>query len=31
VKDNYVTMDVGGDVRLKVDKNALIKDPSADE
>ena len=31
VKDNYVTMDVGGDVRLKVDKNALLKDPSADE
>lgn len=31
VKDNYVTMDVGGDVRLKVDKNALLKDPSAEE
>ena len=31
VKDNYVTMDVGGDVRLKVDKSALLKDPSADE
>ena len=31
VKDNYITMDVGGDVRLKVDKNALLKDPSADE
>jgi preprotein translocase subunit YajC len=30
VKDNYVTLDVGGDVRLKVDKNALLKDPSAD-
>ncbi len=31
VKDNYVTIDVGGDVRLKVDKNALLKDPTADE
>jgi preprotein translocase subunit YajC len=31
VKDAYVTMDVGGDVKLKVDKNALLKDPSADE
>jgi preprotein translocase subunit YajC len=31
VKDNYVMMDVGGDIRLKVDKNALVKDPSADE
>ena len=31
VKDNYITLDVGGDVRLKVDKNALLKDPSADE
>ena len=31
VKDNFVMMDVGGDVRLKVDKNALLKDPSADE
>jgi preprotein translocase subunit YajC len=31
VKDNYVTMDVGGDVRLKVDKSALLKDPSAEE
>jgi preprotein translocase subunit YajC len=31
VKDNFVTMDVGGDVRLKVDKSALLKDPSADE
>jgi preprotein translocase subunit YajC len=30
VKDNYVTLDVGGDVKLKVDKNALLKDPSAD-
>ena len=31
VKDNYVMMDAGGDTKLKVDKNALLKDPSADE
>jgi preprotein translocase subunit YajC len=31
VKDNYCTIDVGGDVRLKIDKNALLKDPSVDE
>lgn len=31
VKDNYITMDVGGDVKLKIDKNAVLKDPSADE
>jgi preprotein translocase subunit YajC len=31
VKDNSVTIDVGGDVKLKVDKNALLKDPSTDE
>lgn len=31
VKDNFITMDVGGDVRLKIDKNAILKDPSADE
>jgi preprotein translocase subunit YajC len=31
VKDNYVTMDVGGDVKLKIDKNALLKDPSVDD
>jgi preprotein translocase subunit YajC len=31
VKDNHVTLDVGGDVRLKVDKSALLKDPSAEE
>jgi len=31
VRDNYVTVDVGGDIKLKVDKNALLKDPSADE
>lgn len=31
VKDNYVTMDVGGDVKLKVDKSALLKDPSVEE
>ncbi|MGB4291553.1 MAG: preprotein translocase subunit YajC [Bacteroidales bacterium] len=28
VKDNYVIMDAGGDVKLKVDKNALLKDPT---
>jgi preprotein translocase subunit YajC len=31
VKDNFIMMDVGGDVRLKVDKSALLKDPTADE
>jgi len=31
IKDNYVTLDVGGDIRLKVDKSALIKDPTAGE
>jgi preprotein translocase subunit YajC len=31
VKDNYVIMDAGGDIKLKVDKSALLKDPSADE
>ena len=31
VKDNYVTIDVGGDIKLKVDKSALLKDPTADE
>jgi preprotein translocase subunit YajC len=28
VKDNYVVIDAGGDVKLKVDKNAVLKDPS---
>ena len=28
VKDNYVMMEVGGDLKLKVDKSALIRDPS---
>jgi preprotein translocase subunit YajC len=28
VKDNYVMLEVGGDFKLKVDKSALIKDPS---
>lgn len=28
VKDNIVMIDVGGDVKLKVDKSALLKDPS---
>ena len=31
VKDNYVTIDVGGDIKLKVDKSALLKDPTAEE
>jgi len=30
VKDNYVMIDAGGDVKLKVDKSALLKDPSSD-
>jgi preprotein translocase subunit YajC len=30
VKENQVTLDVGGDVKLKVDKSALLKDPSVD-
>jgi preprotein translocase subunit YajC len=30
VKDNYVMLEVGGDLKLKVDKSALIKDPAAD-
>ena len=29
-KDNHVMLEVGGDVRLKVDKSALLKDPTAD-
>ncbi len=31
VKDHFVMMDAGGDVKLKVDKSALLKDPSTDE
>jgi preprotein translocase subunit YajC len=31
VKDNFIMMDVGGDVRIKIDKNAVLKDPSAEE
>ena len=30
VKEHYVMVDAGGDVKLKVDKSALIKDPSSD-
>jgi preprotein translocase subunit YajC len=30
VKDNYVMLEVGGDLRLKVDKSALVKDPTAE-
>lgn len=28
VKDNVITVDVGGDVKLRVDKSAILKDPS---
>ena len=31
VKDNFVMVDVGGDIKLKMDKNALMKDPSVEE
>jgi preprotein translocase subunit YajC len=31
VRDNYVMVDVGGDIKLKVDKNALVKDPSTED
>jgi preprotein translocase subunit YajC len=31
VKDNHILMDAGGDVKLKVDKSAVMKDPSQDE
>jgi len=31
VKDNYVTVEVGGDVKLKIDKSALLKDPTVEE
>jgi preprotein translocase subunit YajC len=31
VKDNYITVEVGGDIKLKIDKNAVLKDPSAEE
>ena len=31
VKDNFVMMDAGGDVKLKIDKNAVMKDPTAEE
>lgn len=30
VKDNCVIVEVGGDVKLKVDKSAVLKDSSAD-
>ena len=28
VKDNYVVVDAGGDVKLRIDKNAVLKDPT---
>jgi len=31
VKDNFVMMEVGGDVKLKVDKSALLKDPTSSD
>ncbi|MGE5419369.1 MAG: preprotein translocase subunit YajC [Chloroflexota bacterium] len=31
VKDTWVLVEVGGDVKLKIDKNALMKDPSVDD
>ncbi len=31
VKDNYVMLEVAGDLRLKVDKSALVKDPTDTE
>ena len=31
VKDNHVMLEVGGDLKLKVDKSALLKDPTAGE
>ena len=31
VKDNYIMLDAGSDIKLKVDKSALLKDPTADE
>ena len=30
IKDNYIMMEVAGDVKLKIDKNAVLKDLSAD-
>jgi preprotein translocase subunit YajC len=31
VKENYIMMEVGGDIKLKIDKNAVLKDPSTDD
>lgn len=31
VKDTWVLVEVGGDVKLKIDKNALMKDPSVED
>ena len=31
VKDNHVMMDAGGDLKLKVDKSALMKDPTVED
>ena len=31
VRDNYIMLDAGGDIKLKVDKSALLKDVSSEE
>lgn len=31
VRETWALVDVGGDVKLKIDKNALMKDPSTEE
>jgi preprotein translocase subunit YajC len=31
VKENHIMMEVGGDIKLKVDKNAVLKDPTVDD
>jgi preprotein translocase subunit YajC len=31
VKENHILMEVGGDIKLKIDKNAVLKDPTADD
>lgn len=31
VKDNFVMIEVGGDVKLKVDKSAVLKDPTSSD
>ncbi len=31
VKENHIMMEVGGDIKLKIDKSAVLKDPSAED